>query len=355
MSTPRDPPLGDRAAGQRRRPTMREVAGLAGVSISTVSRVVNGDRRVDRALAQRVHEAARMLGYRHNAAASALRRADGVTASIGLILEDVANPFFSAVHRGIEDVARERGYLTFTGSSDEDPERERGLAAAIAARNVDGLVIAPSRDDHGYLADEQAHGVRFVFVDRPPGFFDADTVVSDNRAGARAAVEQLIAAGHRRIGWIGDRADLFTAAERLDGYRDALAAHGLAHDPALVRHPGSGVFDPGWAASELLAAPDPPTALFSAQNLITIEVVRALHALGVHREVAHVGFDDITFGDLVEPAITVVAQDPREMGLRAAQLLFERLDGFDGPSRRVVVPTRMIRRGSGELPGPGAP
>ena len=210
MSVPLDPPA-DRAAGQRRRPTMREVAGLAGVSISTVSRVVNGDRRVDRALAQRVHEATRMLGYRHNAAASALRRADRLTASIGLILEDVANPFFSAVHRGIEDVARDRGYLTFTGSSDEDPERERGLAAAFAARNVDGLIIAPSPDDHGYLADEQEHGIQLVFVDRPPGFFDADTVISDNRAGARAAVEHLIAGGHRRIGWIGDRLDLFTA------------------------------------------------------------------------------------------------------------------------------------------------
>ncbi len=333
---------------------MREVAGLAGVSISTVSRVVNGDRRVDRALSQRVHEATRMLGYRHNAAASALRRADGVTASIGLILEDVANPFFSAVHRGIEDVARERGYLTFTGSSDEDPARERGLTAAFAARNVDGLIIAPSPDDHGYLADEQAHGIRFVFVDRPPGFFDADTVISDNRTGARAAVERLIGAGHRRIGWIGDRLDLFTAAQRLEGYRDALAAHGLATDPVLVRHPADGAFDPAVAAAELLDGPDPPSAIFSAQNLITVEVVRALHALGVHREVAHVGFDDITFGDLVEPAITVVAQDPREMGLRAAGLLFERLDGYDGPSRQVVVPTRMIERGSGELPGPAS-
>ena len=352
MSTPLDPPA-DRAAVQRRRPTMREVAGLAGVSISTVSRVVNGDRRVDRALAQRVHEATRMLGYRHNAAASALRRADGVTASIGLILEDVANPFFSAVHRGIEDVARERGYLTFTGSSDEDPERERGLAAAFAARNVDGLIIAPSPDDHGYLADEQEHGIRLVFVDRPPGFFDADTVVSDNRAGARAAVEHLIAGGHRQIGWIGDRLDLFTAAQRLEGYRDALAAHGLTPDPALVRHPAGGTFDPAGAAGELLSSPDPPTAIFSAQNLITIEVVRALHARGVHHSVAHVGFDDVTFGDLIEPAITVVAQDPREIGLQAAGLLFERLDGYDGPSRQVVVPTRIIHRGSGELPGPG--
>ena len=121
----------------------------------------------DRALAARVHDATRVLGYRHNAAASALRRADGITASIGLILEDVANPFFSALHRGIEDVARERGYLTFTGSADEDPERERELTAAFTARNVDGLIIAPSPDDHGYLAAEQAPR-RAVRLRRPP-------------------------------------------------------------------------------------------------------------------------------------------------------------------------------------------
>jgi LacI family transcriptional regulator len=121
-----------------------------------------------------------------------------------------------------------------------------------------------------------------------------------------------------------------------------------------VRHPAGGAFDPAGAAGELLSAPDPPSAIFSAQNLITVEVVRALHARGVHHSVAHVGFDDVTLGDLIEPAITVVAQDPREIGLQAAGLLFERLDGYDGPSRRVVVPTRIIHRGSGELPGPGS-
>jgi LacI family transcriptional regulator len=315
--------------------------------------VVNGDRRVDRALTQRVHEAARMLGYRHNTAASALRRADRVTASIGLVLEDVANPFFSAVHRGIEDVARERGYLTFTGSSDEDPERERGLTIAFIARNVDGLIIAPSPDDHGYLAAEQAHGVRFVFVDRPPRFLDADTVVSDNRAGARTAVEHLIAAGHRRIAFVGDRPDIFTAAERLAGYREALAAAGLAADPELVRHAGGDGIEPAAATRAWLAAPDPPTAIFSAQNLLTVQVVRALHGLDRHHAVAHVGFDDIPFGDLVEPAVTVIAQDPRELGLQAARLLFERLDGFDGPSRHLTIPTRLVQRGSGELPGSG--
>ena len=164
-------------------------------------------------------------------------------------------------------------------------------------------------------------------------------MVSDNRAGARAAVEHLIAHGHRRIGWIGDRAGLHTADERLRGHRDALAAHGLEADPRLVHHAAAaGATDPAEVAGAWLRGPDPPSAIFTAQNLVTAAVVRALHALGAQRAMAHVGFDDVAFGDLIEPAITVVAQDPRGIGVRAARLLFERLDGCDGPSRSVVVP-----------------
>src|SRR3954471_534538 len=134
-----------------RRPTMREVAAVADVSLSTVSRVVNGGAGVREDLAERVRDAVELLGYRHNLTASSLRRADRLSASIGLIFEDVSNPFFSAVHRGVEEVARERGVLTFAGSSDEVPERERELAESFSARRVDGLVIAPASSDHSYL------------------------------------------------------------------------------------------------------------------------------------------------------------------------------------------------------------
>ena len=332
-----------------RRPTMREVAAVAGVSLSTVSRVVNGGAGVRDDLVERVREAVELLGYRHNLTASNLRRADGQTASIGLIFEDVSNPFFGAVHRGVEDVARERGILTLVGSSDEEPERERELAAAFSRRGVDGLIVASAVHDSSYLLRDRAAGIALVFVDRPPGFVDADAVLSDNVGGARTAVAHLIAAGHRRIGFLGDRPDVFTAAERLRGYRETLAQQGLAEELELIRHPQFRGVDAYETTCELLDGRNPPTALFAAQNLIAIGAVRAVHALGVQHEVALVSFDDIPLADAVDPGITVVAQDPYGLGREAAELLLARLDGDNRPSRRIVLPTELIERGSGEL------
>ena len=322
---------------------------MADVSLSTVSRVVNGGAGVRGDLVSKVRDAVELLGYRHNLTASALRRADGQSATIGLIFEDVSNPFFGSVHRGVEDVARGRGVLTLVGSSDEDAERERELADAFMARGVDGLIIATAVRDNAYLQRERAAGLALVFVDRPPNFFDADAVVSDNAGGARAAVEHLIAAGHRRIGFLGDRPDVFTAAERLRGYREALARTGLAEHLGLVRHPVFRGVDAYETTCELLDGNDPPTALFAGQNLISMGAVRAVHARGRQHEIALVSFDDIPMADVVQPGVTVVAQDPHALGRSAAELLFERLDGHDGPSRLVVVPTRLIERGSGEL------
>ena len=333
-----------------RRPTMREVAAVAGVSLSTVSRVVNGGEGVRGDLVAKVRDAVELLGYRHNLTASALRRADGQSATIGLIFEDVSNPFFGTVHRGVEDVCRSRGVLPLVGSSDEEPERERELAEAFGARGIDGLIVASAVGDSSYLLRERAAGVALVFVDRPPRFLDADSVVADNLGGAQAAVEHLLAAGHRRIGFLGDRPDVFTAAERLRGYRETLTRHGLPQDHDLVRHPQFRGVDAYETTRELLRGNDPPTALFTSQNLISIGALRAVHDLGLQHEVAMVSFDDIQLADAVDPGLTVVAQDPLGLGRVAAELLFERLDGYDGPSRSVVLPTELIERGSGELP-----
>jgi LacI family transcriptional regulator len=328
---------------------MREVAAVADVSLSTVSRVVNGGAGVREDLAERVRAAVEMLGYRHNLTASTLRRADRLSATIGVIFEDVSNPFFGTVHRGVEDVARERGVLTLVGSSDEDPDRERELADAFMARGVDGLIVASAVSDNAYLLRERAAGLAVAFVDRPPRFFDADAVVSDNVSGAMAAVEHLIAAGHGRIGFLGDRPDVFTAAERLRGYRQALAKHGLPEDLELVRHPRFRGVDAYETTRALLDGKDPPTALFTSQNLISMGAVRAIHAAGVQDSLAMVSFDDIPLADALKPGVTVVAQDPDALGRAAAELLFERLDGYDGPTRQVIIPTRLIERGSGEL------
>src|SRR5215217_216725 len=333
-----------------RRPTMKEVATLAGVSLATVSRVVNGDGKVRPDLVERVHEAVALLGYRRDLTATNLRRADRASASVGLVFDDVANPFHAALLRGVETVARTRAVLPLVGSSDEDAARERELAEAFLSRRVDGLIVVPTGPDQSYLRPERDAGVALVFVDRPPAFIDADCVLSDNAGGASGATARLIAAGHRRIGFLGDRERIFTATERLRGHREALAAHGIPIDPELVR---MGLHDSEMASAaayELLAADDPPTALFTAQNLITIGAVQRLRALDLHRKIALVGFDDLTLADAVEPGLTVVAQNVQELGRVTAELLFARIDGDGGPRGRIEVSTTLIERGSGELP-----
>lgn len=329
---------------------MKDVAALAGVSLSTVSRVLSSSEAVDPALAARVREAAGLLGYRRNHTASSLRRADRQTASIGIAWEDVSNPFFSAVQRGIEEAARKHDVITLVGSSDEDPDRESALVEAFCSRGVDGLIMAPTTGDHSYLERDRALGMAIVFVDRPPCFLDADDVVSDNAGGADRAVSHLISGGHRRIAFLGDRPDIYTASARLAGYRTALARAGIPHDPQLVRHARRHAVDRYETTAALLRGPNPPTALFTSQNLVTVEAVRALHDLGLHRQVALVGFDDIVLADSVEPGLTVIAQDAAAVGRAAAELLFSRLGGYAGASRHIVAATTLIERGTGELP-----
>jgi LacI family transcriptional regulator len=332
---------------------MRDVAALAGVSLKTVSRVVNAEPGVSPRLTDRVTEAVRLLDYRHNMTASSLRRSDQKTASIGLLLEDVSNPFSSALHRAVAEVARQRGTLAFAGSSDEDPVKEAELLRAFVARRVDGLIVVPSgRDGWRLLSERERLGTPVVCVDRPAPFGEVDSVTVDNRAGACRAVRHLAAHGHRRIAFLGDLRTIWTAEERRLGYLDGLAAEGVPHDPALVRQDLSSIEAARAAVLDLLARPDPPSALFTGQNLVTIGAVKGLRQRGVQHRVALVGFDDFLLADLLDPAVSVVAQDPTTLGRTAAELLFARLDGDRGPPRQQVVPTRLVPRGSGELPAP---
>lgn len=335
----------------QRPPTIREVAALAGVSFKTVSRVINREGGVSPALTARVEEAARLLDYRHDAAASSLRRADRRTATIGLLLEDVANPFSSALHRAIEDAARERDFLVLAGSSDEEPARQDRLVRELASRRVDGLIVVPADQGQFPLLRTGRFDRPIVFIDRPAAFA-ADSVVVDNREGTAAAIRHLAARGHRRIAFLGDQRTIWTAAERRLGYVEGLAAEGLRLDPDLIRQDLTSSDAAEAATLALLACCDPPTALFAGQNLLTIGAIRALQRLGAQRRVAVVGFDDVTLADLLDPPVSVVAQDPAAIGRAAADLLFARLDGDAAPPRRQIVPTRLIARGSGEIPAP---
>ena len=331
---------------------MLDVAALAGVGLKTVSRVVNDEPGVSPALEEKVRRAIAQLNYRRDANASMLRRLGGKTQTIGLVLEDVANPFSSALHRTIEDTARARHVLVFAGSCDEDPQRERELIGSFRDRRVDGIIVVPASHDHTYLYEEQRAGTALVFVDRPAGHLDADSVASNNLGGAVEAVEHLIAHGHRRIAFLGDLPSISTAAARLQGYARTLDQAGIAHDPALIRTGLRSAEAATTAAEEILALPELPTAFFTAQNLLTIGGVRALRNAGLERQVALIGFDDVALADVVEPGISVVAQDPQAMGRAAADLLFRRLDGDTSPSVHHVVPVKLIARGSGEIPPP---
>ena len=315
---------------------MKDVAAMAGVSLSTVSRVVNG-QGVDPELTANVQRAVELLGYRHNHAAGSLRRSNGLSATIGLIGEDIGDPFFAAFHRGAERIARERSVVTFAASSDGNPEYEREIIETMLGRRVDGLLLLPTGKDHSYLRRDVATGTGLVFVNRPPKTIDTDCVFTDHRGGARCAIEHLRAHGHERIAFVGPEADAsFATAERLAGYREGMA--GLEQD-VLVHGD----------LEALLARAEAPTAIFSAQNLITVEVMRTLYRLGLDRVVAHVGFDDIPLRGAIAPPVTMVANEAVALGKAAAELLFSRLDGFNGRAREVVQQPTLIERGTGEL------
>jgi len=321
---------------------MRDVAERAGVSLKTVSRVINAEAGVTPATAARVTEAIADLGFERNDLARSLRHGRS-SATLGLVIEDVGNPFYSAVAQAVEAAARDRDFLLITASAREDAERERQLVGALLRRRVDALLVVPAGPDHRYISTS----ARTVFLDRPPHGIAADTVLLDNLGGARRAVEHLIAAGHERIACVADAAELYTARERLAGYRDALHAAGIAEDPALVVSGNRDAAAAQAAVEHLLGLPDKrrPTAIFAANNRNT---VGALHALaGRERPVALVGFDDFELADLL--GTTVVRADPWRLGEQAAALAFGRLDGDDRPPLRITVPTELVVRGSGEV------
>jgi LacI family transcriptional regulator len=268
--------------------------------------------------------------------------------TIGLLLDDVTNPFSSALHRAIEEVAYHHNTLVFAVSSDQEASREDYLIRAMASRRVDGLIIMTSSASAAGLQQFRHLRRPTVCVNLPTVIPDMDSVLTDNRAGARAAIHHLAAHGHRRIAYLGDNETIWTAAERYLGYVEALALEGLALDPQLVCQNLHGSA-PEQATLDLLDAEAPPSALFTGQSLITIGALRALQRRGLQQRVAMVGFDDFLLADLLTPPISVIAQNPTAIGQVAAELVFARLDDNSLPPRQIVIATQLLARGSGEI------
>lgn len=334
----------------KNRPTMRDVAALAGVGIKTVSRVVNEEPGVSEATRQRVLGASRQLNYQLDMAAGSLRRAGRKTLSIGLLLPSVANPFSSEIHRALEDALTARGIAVFAASIDDDAEKEKALVAAFLGRRVDGLVVTPIARSQAYVIPEHSRDLPLVFIDREPVGIEADAVVTDNAAGSARAAAHLLEHGHTRVAYLGDRPDIQTARERRRGFIEELGRAGVATSTIPVREGLHDEESARLAAHELLSSGNPPTAIFSSQNLVTFGVMRALRERGENHRVALVGFDDFTLADMMEPGITVIAQHPERIGKLAAERLLARMDGDESAPQTYVVPSELIVRGSGELP-----
>ncbi len=326
------------------RPTMRDVALHAGVGLATVSRVVSGDTHVSPSRTAAVRKAIAELGFRRNDSARQLRK--GAAASIGLLIESISDPFFSLINQAVEEVALSRDSLLMSASSNRDAEHARKMILAFCARRVEGLIITPpERLGIECLQQEILAGVRMVFIDRPLPGLNADTVITDNVGGARTGVLHLIAQGHRRIACFTDREELFTTSNRVRGYREALESAGIPVDPSLVYAHGEYLFSDPLKA--MLAGPNPPTAVFTGNNRATSTLLREFSLQKV--SLALVGFDDFELADVLQPGVTVIAQDPLSMGRIAANLLFTRLDGDSSPAQTVTLETRLIARGSGEI------
>ncbi|TWG06389.1 LacI family transcriptional regulator [Streptomyces brevispora] len=331
-----------------RRPTLADVAREVGVSAKTVSRVLNEDGPASARTREQVLAAVAKLGFQPNLMARNIR-VGGPDTTIGLVVPDLGNPFFGAVAGGIEDIVRDRGLTLLMGSSADEPARERELTDKFLARRISILMVIPSvGSDHSHLRSHRSTGLPVVFVDRPGAGLTTDSVVSSNLAGAHEGVAHLIAHGHRRIGFVGDLpTNLYTRRERLAGYRSALAEAGLPHDRSLVIN-AHDQQSASACTSSLLELASPPTALFAGNNIVALGVVAELARIK-RKDVAVVAFDDVPLAEALEPALTVVAQDPEEIGRKAAETALARLDGDRSRARTITVPTRLIVRGSGEL------
>jgi LacI family transcriptional regulator len=336
-----------------RRPTLRDVALEAGVSFKTVSRVVNGEGGVSDRLVARVEETVLALGYRPDDRARRLRQFSSEAATIGFVLVDVANPFFSTILRGIEEVAITRDCLVLAGSTEGSADRERQLIEAFVDRRVDGLIVVPSGSGAGTLQAELDRGTPVVFLDLESDVTAVDLIRSDHYNGAYEATTHLLSHGHRDIAYFGDNPEIFSAGLRLEGFRDAMAAAGLEPRPDRIVTESHDGTDWRQIVRSYLESNERPTALVSAQNFVTVGAVGALHDLDLQHSIAQVGFDDVELADVVEPGISVVPQQPRELGRIAAEMLFGRIDGDERPPRTQVLRSDLIRRGSGEIPPQG--
>jgi len=325
---------------------MRDVARLADVSPMTVSRALRNDPGVAPDKRARILEAVALLGYRGNHHASNLRTGAS-SGLVGVVVTNLANPFYSQLAIGIESKAAEHGMRVILANSGEDLAKERQLVNDFAARKLDGIIVVPTANEHTHLDPAGLAGMPVVLAASPPVRISVDAVLLDDFSGTWQATRNLIARGHRDIGFLGLPASTWTGSERFRGYCAALEESGIEVDERYVRRRQPDVAAAMAATVSLLDQDRPPTALFTANNRNTIGAYRAIR--GRREPVAIAGFDDFELADLLGLPLTVVAYDPGEFGRQAAALLCDRIENPGDSTRaprRVIIPTRVVEYGA---------
>jgi LacI family transcriptional regulator len=338
---------GTRAA----RPTIRDVAAAAGVSLGTTSRVLNGHQGVSAANVDKVRMAVSQLGFQLNAHARSLRSAHSST--IGVLVSDVRNPFFAEIARAAEMVALENGFVTLLANADESVEQQDTYLRGMVSHRIDGLLVAPQGDGTGSLTKIVASGLPVVFVDRTIDGLEVPSVTSDSRPGLREALAHLRELGHTRIGFIAGPQATSTGRERLVVFLSEAREAGISQPPELVAHGDFQSRSGEAGAHQLMSLADPPTALVAADSLMGVGALVALKARGlrVGRDVSVIAFDDLPYASLFDPGLTVIDQDAEAMGRLAGEGLMAVIRGEHPAS--VVLPTRLVVRGSCRAPAPG--
>lgn len=333
-------------------PTIRQVAELAGVSTATVSRTLSGADAVGAETRARVMQAVQATGFVRNAQASAFRRRS--SRSVILLVRDIGNPFYLEMYKGVEEAAVDAGYTVLMGDARDDDARITHYVDMVRARHADGLILMVGRFPEPLLRQAGTLPPLVVALEVLPGL-QAPTVRIDNAAAAHVATTHLLGLGHRRVAHIMGPMPDGLSAERLRGYRAALAHSGVAFDPALVQ-PGDFGLAAGRAAVRRLSETGTAfTAIFAASDQMAVGAIAELRLRGrlVPDDVSVVGFDDIVLADALEPPLTTIHQPRQEIGHRAMELMVARLDGLPPPSADLVMPTRLVVRRSTAIP-PGA-
>lgn len=337
---------------QERKPTLSEVAAAAGVGTTTVSRVINGGKRVNPRTLARVQRAIEALGYMPNQAARILK--GHPTRTIGLIIPSIADPFFACCAEAAQAVARAKESLLIVTTSQNDLHSEIESINVLMSHRVDGLIISPSDSESAELRNALAHtGVPVVAMDRPLSRSDIPSVVADNFVGAHVATRHLIEHGYKRIVCMTGELSLYTIRERINGYRRAIESAGL---PVVVDTSITDYESTEQAVRKKLDEPEPPDAFLTLKNSTTIyvfEVLQKLH-LAIPDTIALLGYDDFELADVMQPSISVVQQPIAEIGRNAAELLFEALTpqtrggqvAEPACSKQIQLGTRLVRRRS---------